>query len=518
MIHTSILDQEALREKHISCGALPPDRCAFKRPLRKLHEQMKSTAMKSLAAALALYVLAGNLVAQVTETNLHSFGAFAGDGSYPQAALVRGTDGNFYGTAESGGTNNHGIVFRISPGGSYAILHSFLDSTNEGAGPKAALVQGTDGNFRGTTVGGGGSTGGGTVFRISASGDFTNLYSFIGSVSSDVGFQPLAGLVQASDGNFYGTAYSGGTNGAGTVFQIGPNGGYRLLHDFGSFTGDGRVPMAGLIQGSDGNLYGTTQLGGTADGTVFRITTNGVITILHNFTGYNDGSAPQAGLVWGNDGYFYGTTSEGGTNQLGSNGGTVFRMNPSSGDYTILHEFPAFTGDGESPDAALVLGSDGNFYGTTVSGGASGHGAVFRISPGGTYSNLYSFAGYPDGWEPGAGLVQGNDGSFYGTTYLGGTNKSSQGTGLGCVFKLTVPLNPPANQISGLQVAGTNVLISIPSVAGETYQLQYRTSLTSGTWSNVMDAPVTTLGGLLMVTNVGGFSQSEQFYRFKIEL
>jgi uncharacterized repeat protein (TIGR03803 family) len=163
------------------------------------------------------------------------------------------------------------------------------------------------------------------------------------------------------------------------------------------------------------------------------------------------------------------------------------------------------------PQAVPVQGSDGNFYCTTERGGTENYGAVFRISPGGNYTNLYSFVSYLVPSKPIAGLVQGTDGNFYGTTSIGGTNG-----GYGAIIKLVVPLNPPANQISAVEVAGTNVLVTVPSVAGAYYQLQYRDSPGDGAWSNVNGASVKSIGGPLTMTNFGGFSQSQQFYRFAI--
>jgi uncharacterized repeat protein (TIGR03803 family) len=372
--------------------------------------------------------------------------------------LVQGSDGNFYGTTEEGGTNNYGTVFRISPSGTYTNLHNFAGYPTDGDGPHAGLVQGSDGNFYGTTAGGGtstncGSDGCGTVFRISPSGTETALYSFVGYPTD--GEYPYAGLVQGSDGNFYGTTYAGGTNGVGTVFRISPSGNETILHSFAGYPNDGQNPQAGLVQGSDGNFYGTTRAGGTNHwGTVFRISPSGTETNLHSFVGSPDGKFPYAGLVQGSDGNFYGTTEEGGTNN----------------------------------------------YGT-----------VFRISPSGTETNLHSFVGYPtDGRYPYGGLVQGSDGNFYGTTLSGGEG------GNGTVFKLTVPLSPPPypiNQITGIQLAGTNVVFDVVSIAGETYQLQYRNSLTSGSWSNVPVSVTNSIGSILTLTNFAGANQPQGFYR-----
>ncbi len=199
----------------------------------------------------------------------------------------------------------------------------------------------------------------------------TTLHSFGGGD----GAYPYAGLVQASDRNFYGTTRDGGASGncidkCGTVFKITPNGTLTTLHSFGG--GDGAYPEAGLVQASDGNFYGTTEFGGVNNyGTVFKITPNGTLTTLHSFGG-GDGAYPEAGLVQASDGNFYGTTTRGGANYYG----TVFRITPD-GTLTTLHNFGY--GDGAYPYAGLVQASDGNFYGTTLNGGAYGDGTVFRL-------------------------------------------------------------------------------------------------------------------------------------------
>jgi uncharacterized repeat protein (TIGR03803 family) len=452
-----------------------------------------------------------------TETNLHLFTGGPNDGERPYAALVRGSDGNFYGTTPQGGTNkcNCGTVFQISPSGSYTTLYSFVGSPNDGSTPLAGLVQGSGGNFYGTTLSGGtNSCHCGTIFRISPSGSYATLYSFAGS-PGDGGF-PEAGLVQGSDGNLYGTASDGGTNSCncGTVFRISPSGTCTTLYSFGSQPNDGSAPLAGLVQGSDSNFYGTASYGGTHNGgTVYRIAPSGTYTTLYSFAvSPNDGDQPDAGLVQGSDGNFYGTTLEGGTN----NDGIVFRISPT-GSLTNLHTFSGYPNDGDQPLAGLVQGSDGNFYGTTWLGGADEGGTIFRISPNGSFVNLYAFPNYAnDGAGPVGGLVQGSNGNFYGTTQDGGINDIPNGGG-GTVFKLTVPLNPPANQISGVQVTGDDVVISVPSVAGETYQLQFTADLTSGNWSNVANVSVTNcIGALMTLTNLGGALLPQGFYRFDI--
>ena len=279
-------------------------------------------------------------------------------------------------------------------------------------------MQGSDGNFYGTTYDGG-TNGCGTVFKISTNGALTSLYSFTGG---NDGANPQAGLVQGSDGNFYGTTPDGGTNDAGTVFKISTNGALTSLY---SFTGgnDGANPYAGLVQGSDGNFYGTTsrRRHERRHGTVFKISTNGALTTLYSFTGGNDGANPYAGLVQGSDGNFYGTTA---WTAARTTAGTVFKIS-TNGALTSLYSFTGGN-DGANPQAGLVQGSDGNFYGTTSTAARhefDGYGTVFKISTNGALTSLYSFTGGNDGANPHAGLVQGSDGNFYGTTSGGGTNR-----------------------------------------------------------------------------------------------
>src|SRR5664280_1152151 len=247
---------------------------------------------------------------------------------------------------------------------------------NNGAEPEDAVIQGHDGNFYGTTYGGGYLAG--TVFKMSAAGTLTTLHGF---VLRD-GYGPYAGLVQATDGNFYGTTQYGGPNdlySAGTIFKISPEGGLTTLYSFCDQNGcpNGCNPTAGLVQATDGNFYGTTEYGPASGcfqspGSVFRITPSGKLTTMHAFNG-SDGYSPIAGLVEATDGNFYGTTAWGGANDYG----TVFKITPSG----MLSTLYSFAG----PDGANVFGgvnkaSDGNFYGTTFSGGASDNGTVFRIT------------------------------------------------------------------------------------------------------------------------------------------
>ena len=409
---------------------------------------MKRIALLAVVVCLGFFA-DDSLMAAATLTTLHVF--HDTDGNAPVAALVLGTNGNLYGTTEFGGTATNtacfggcGTVFEISSDGAFLSLHSFTN--NDGDDPRAGLLQASDGNLYGTTAFGGPFAGLGTVFRITPTGVLTNLHTFRGND----GIDPEGTLIEGPNGILYGTTSEGGPSTPGTVFQITTNGVFATL-------GGVDQPAAGVILASDGNLYGTTQFGGTSTncvggcGTVFKITLNGVLTTLHSFD-RSDGSWPLGGLVEGSDGNFYGTTG-GVTGQSCSNGcGTVFMITPD-GTFTNLH---AFTGpEGREPHAGLVQGSDGNLYGTASGGGAFTFGTVFQITTNGTVSRLASFNG-SNGGKPVAPLVLGPDGAFYGTTEVGG---GTLGNGLGTVFKLTIQTNSSATVSCVLSPASaTNIV------------------------------------------------------------
>ncbi len=378
---------------------------------------------RNLLAIVAAIITIGRItVSAQTVTTLHSFNG--GDGRSPEATLAQGSDGNFYGTTALGGAHFKGTVFKIDSAGSLTMLHSFSGFPGDGAIPVAGLVQGTDGSFYGTTSSGGAFFQG-TVFRMTSSGAITVLHSFNSFLGE--GAVPIAGLVQGSDGNFYGTTALGGAHFKGTVFKIEAAGSFTTLHSFSGSPGEGANPVAGLVQGSDSNFYGTTASGGAHfQGTVFRITPSGALTVLHSFSGHpGEGAVPFAALVQGSDGNFYGTTALGGAHSKG----TVFKID-SAGSLTTLHSFSGSAGEGANPVAGLVQGSDGNFYSTTALGGTHLRGTVFNIDATGSLTTLHSFSGSPDeGAIPFAGLAQGTDGNLYGTTALGGTH------GAGTVFK-----------------------------------------------------------------------------------
>jgi uncharacterized repeat protein (TIGR03803 family) len=447
---------------------------------------MKSP-VKHLMVMLAL--LAGvPLAGAQTFIPLYSF-IGGHDGDNPIAGLVQGNDGNLYGTTYEGGTNGEGTIFRVTASGTETPLYSFTDGS-DGSHPYAGLIQASDGNLYGTTEFGG-TNGDGVVFRMTTNGVLTPLYSFTGGHDGE---DPRGGLVQASDGYLYGTATGGGTNGDGTVFRITTNG---VLMPLYSFTGghDGTFPEAALVQANDGYLYGTTYQGGISNfisgyGVVFRITTNGVLTPFHSFTNGYDGADPAAGLVQASDGNLYGTATGGGTNF----DGVIFRIT-TNGVFTPLYSFTDGH-DGALPEGGLVQANDGNLYGTAYDGGTNGYGGIFRITTGGTLTPLYSFTDGHDGADPFAGLALAGNGNFYGTVSGGGTNFD------GTVFELTLP--PSSPPVLNILSDGNQSVISWPASASN-YVLQSATNLALPNWVTVSNA----VSSMATVTN----SLPAQYFR-----
>ncbi|MGA8271841.1 MAG: choice-of-anchor tandem repeat GloVer-containing protein [Candidatus Sulfotelmatobacter sp.] len=409
-----------------------------------------------------------------TLTVLHSFDGT--DGQIVNSGLIQGTDGNFYGTTIHGGAAGNGTVFEMTPAGTLSTLYSF-----SGTVPLAGLIQASSGTFYGTTTD--------TIYSIVPGGTPVVLSVVDGT---------QAPLIQGTNGNFYGTTTNNVqpdlcSGNCGTVFEITPTGTLTTLYTFDG-TG-GYAPTAGLVQGTDGNFYGTTASGGNdcgngvfyMCGSVFKMTPARVLTTLYTFctqTDCADGALPS-GLVQGSDGNFYGTTEWGG-NRCGSYSppfcGTVFKITPT-GVLTTLHAFNET--DGAVPVGGVIRASDGNFYGTTVEGGAGTGGTLFKITPVGTLITLYNFTGtstpsgssFPNGAGPN-GLLQVANGSFYGTS---GGGANSDGT----IFSFSIGLGGTAASTVTLGLSPASIAVGLSGPVVITAKVAPASG--SGTPSGVVD-------------------------------
>lgn len=477
---------------------------------------MKRLANYAQGAAAVFVVCALTELALPAQTFTTLFSFNNTNGANPYSPLVLAANGGLYGTTKSGGTYASGTVLKIQPGGALTTLYNFCSQTNcmDGGGGTTGLVQASNGYLYGTTLGGG-VLGFGTVFKITPSGILTTLYSFCSQTNCADGYVPSGGLVQAANGDFYGTTVKGGANNQGTVFKISPAGTLTTLYSFCSLPScaDGMEPENGLVQATNGDLYGTTGYGGANhDGTIFRITLSGAMTTVYNFCSVAlcaDGSYPTA-LIQARDGNLYGATDVGGVSRVG----TVFKIT-LGGKLTTLYSFcrQLSCPDGSGPNA-LVQATDGNFYGTTYTGGLNDYGTVFELTPSGKLTTLHSFCmqgGCPDGAHPAAALVQDTNGTLYGSTsdYL-----AVPGT-YGTVFSLSVGLgpfvepSPSSGKIgSAVKILGTN-LPGTTSVTfngtAATFKVASRTLITT-----TVPAGATT-GKIQVVTPSGTLSSNVRF-------
>jgi uncharacterized repeat protein (TIGR03803 family) len=435
--------------------------------------------MSKLTLLRATWLVCGFLaMGKITSSGqtFKTLATFSGtDGAGPRTALVQGHDGNFYGVTGAGGNYSTcpdagcGTVFKISPAGNLTKLYDFCSLVNcvDGAGP-VGLVLATDGNFYGTTTGGVEEINLGTVFKITPYGNLTTL-----SLGCDLGFcgdpDGPSILIQAADGNFYGTTTESGANcgsfGCGTVFEVTAQGALIRIYSFCSRfeCADGSAPEAGLVQGPDGNFYGTTASGGASNtncrsgcGTVFKMTPTGKLTTVYRFcvqTNCSDGAFPATELVKDAGGNFYGATEQGGTTNslcrsLGC--GTLFKIDPS-GKLTTIYKFcvQANCADGAQPQA-LMQATNGNFYGISLGGTYNsacdfrGCGTVFEITPRGKLTTLHRFCTQTscgDGDLP-SGLAQLTNGVLYGSTLQGGDIACNPPSGCGTIYALSIGLGP----------------------------------------------------------------------------
>jgi uncharacterized repeat protein (TIGR03803 family) len=311
------------------------------------------------------------------------------DGGYPNGSLIKGADGYLYGLTSSGGTNTYGTIFKISASGSYSVIKNL--SYAEGANPNGSLTLASDGNFYGITNKGG-SNGVGVIFKLTPGG----IYSVIHTMNSTTeGANSYSSLTEGKDGNLYGVAYYGGSNSKGTIFKVSTGGILTVLRHLNG-SADGANPRGDLIQAKDGNFYGTCYGGGQlSNGTIFKISANGnSYTVIKSFASGTDGGYPYGGLMQDSDGNFYGITRSGGS----KSGGTIYKLT-TAGVYTVLRHLDYYA-EANSSSSVPVKGSDGSLYAMAEGGGSFNFGSIFKITTDGVFTLINTFNGAVLGNSP----------------------------------------------------------------------------------------------------------------------
>ncbi len=381
-----------------------------------------------------------------TESILYGFTG-GSDGYGPLAGVIMDKKGNLFGTTDTGGAYNFGVVYMLAPPygqNNYAVLYSFTGGADGGYPLFGSLIMDKKGNLYGTTGNGGDTSiwgpGAGVVFKLAppyGQNSETVLYTFSGGAD---GAFPYSGVILDKKGNLYGTTEGGGASGYGAVFKLAPPYGQNsetVLYNFHGGS-DGGTPTAGVIMDGKGNLYGTTSYGGASEsGVVFKLDKKGSETVLYSFTGGADGWDPHAGVVMDKKGNLYGTTQGGGAAQVEFGYGVVFKLSLHHRQYTetVLYTFTGGA-DGWEPDWGVIIDKKGNLYGTTTLGGEEsvgdpqGDGVVFKLDPSGNETVLHTFSRSTNdagGANPFAGVIMDNNGNLYGTTANGGSNPGAGG-------------------------------------------------------------------------------------------
>src|ERR1700676_2367019 len=481
-----------------------------------------------LAVLVVILAASATALHAQTYTVLYNFGTVRCDTLDPSISgiIAQGRDGNLYSTTGTfgSGCNNGGAAFKITPKGKLTLLHSFGSQTGDQGGPVGGVTLGTDADFWGTSIGG---DFGGNIWKMTASGKVTDFNVLTGAN----GTEPTAPTVQGMDGSFYGTTSQWGNTkictysygGCGVVYRITPSGKFKVIYTFDQT--NGANPDDPVTLGTDGNFYGTTVDGGSVgktfknSGVVFRVTPSGKYTVLYAFcsqTNCTDGANPYAGLVQAADGNFYGTTQAGGQGIVYPEG-VVFKITPS-GKYTLLHTFCTVTSctDGAQPYGGLVQATDGNFYGTTLYGGANNFGTIYRITPAGKFTVLYSFentTGKLFGKYPYVTLTQNTNGILYGDTYQGGT--SARGNGV--FYSFNMSLKPFVSMVAWYGAIGQTIEILGQGLTGTTAVSFNGTAATtftvvSATYITAV-VPSGTTPGFVTVTTPGGRLTSNRKFR-----
>ena len=433
---------------------------------------------------------------KIKVTVLYNFGGKKAGPRYPQGFIAQGRDGNLYSTTPYGGSYNDGTVYKVTPAGQLTVLDDLR--TCRGA---SGLTLGTDGDFYGTSTCDG--NGYGLVFKTTSAGKMATLYDFSGQ---NYDAYPHAPPIQARDGNFYGTTAGDDYGNGGTVYKMTPSGDESTLFKFDRT--DGAAPADPLIQATDGSFYGTTSSGGKSGaceqygcGTIFKLTPKGHLTVLHNF-GADDGFYPADPLIQGSDQNFYGTAQYGGPNALG----VVFKITPK-GKFALLHIFKGGS-DGDSPDAALVEATDGSFYGLGGAGGQHNDGVIYKITPGGGYSVIYSFDG-TNGLAPDCALVQHTNGKLYGVALEGGSYN------YGTFYSVDLGLGPFVSLVSTAGQVGRSIEILGQGFTGTTGVSFNGTSakfnVASDTYLTATVPAGATTGFVTVATSAGKLKSNRKF-------
>ena len=400
---------------------------------QRVARMRQNSYLNSLIFAAAFLLCVGALAGAQTVATVYNFAGGTTSGANPwYVTLVQGTDGQLYGTTYNGGSHGKGTAFKVTTSGTFTLLHSFNGGASDGAYPTGGLTLGSDGNFYGTTqMGGSGSEG--VAFKMTTTGTVTVLHTF--NAGTDGAF-PWGPPILASDGNFYGTASDGAKNN-GLVYKITSTGTYTTIYSFDQT--HGTYPIASPTQGTDGFLYVPVAEGGTSFcGTIVKLSTAGVLNNTYDFPCASGGSFPIGPLVQASNGNFYSTTQNGGSN----NEGTIYQVTTGLA-VTILHNFGATFGDGLFPSAGMALGTDGNYYASTAEGGSFDDGTLFNTSTSGTYNELFSFNNSANLMQmsPLSPPVEYTTGLLYGVTEFGGT--TNQGTVYSLNNGLTAFVNAP---------------------------------------------------------------------------
>jgi len=470
-----------------------------------------SKASLTLSAAFACAAITFSLAARAQAQTVTFLTQFTGNqGS--ATTVIQGADGNFYGSAFNGAYQK-GQIFRMAADGELTTIYSFCAQTGcpDGDSVDRSPILGSDGDLYGVTGGGGNSSQSGTFYKMTLDGKITTLYTFCPVVRCADGQAPR-GIILASDGNFYGTAELGGKFNVGTIFSISPTGMFKLLHTFCSQTNcnDGADPKSPPVQGTDGNFYGTASEGGTHNGgVIYQITAAGTYKVLHNFCTYTyqpscpTGANPTGTLVQDSKGNFFGTTAFGGNTK---NIGVVFELT-SKNEYKVLHSFLGY--DGSFPTSGLALASDGSLYGLTVGGGGPAKGNIYRVTSAGVFKSIYVFRGN-QGYDPFYSLFQGTNGDLYGTT-LYGPLPCCYGT----IFSLSDGMGPLVETVPVAGKVGRRIIILGNGLSG-TRSVKFNGKAATFTVVSDTDIKATvpsdaTTGTVTVVTPTGTLKSNPQF-------